>query len=579
MKVLLCTVLAITAMSPLTVSAEYEQDEPAEYSGHEIEEETAWMEEMYPFTGEEMASPSADEAQKIYVEEILLNKDETSAVYGESFQLSASVLPQSASNKKLIWFSDDENIASVDSNGFVKALNPGVTMIHAYSEDGNAAAGCAVTVQFKDVLNPEKYYYEPVYWALRHDVTTGTGSGYFNPNENCTREQIVTFLWRSAGSPKPKKQAAFTDLKKGAWYTDAVSWAAENGITTGLNDGTKRFGVGMTCTREMCVTFLYRAAGSPSYSEQASFTDVRKGSYYEDAVSWAYESRITTGLNDGRSHFGTGVNCSRAMVVSFICRQKTNNVSSYLNRFETKTDASGHSYTVFLRNGEVVKENFKLEQTYYQVDPQSGEIIHRQDLFTDEIYMEGIDISEHNGELDFSAYENGFMIIRIAWGTNADILAKRNMDLCEQLKIPYGVYIYSYAINEEQVEWEADYVLDLIEGRDIRLGVWFDIEDDTYKEKRIANWPNASVISRHCQIFCDRVSAAGWHTGIYTSASWFDEFVKGLSRYDRWIAHWGYNTGAWAVNLNGKCSIHQFTSIPLDRDVIYVDPVLLKNPE
>ena len=213
------------------------------------------------------------------------------------------------------------------------------------------------------------------------------------------------------------------------------------------------------------------------------------------------------------------------------------------------------------------------------MDPQSGEIIHRQDLFTDEIYMEGIDISEHNGELDFSAYENGFMIIRIAWGTNTDVLAKRNMDLCEQLKIPYGVYIYSYAINEEQVEWEADYVLDLIEGRDIRLGVWFDIEDDTYKEKRIADWPNASVVSRHCQIFCDKVSAAGWHTGIYTSASWFDEFVKGLSRYDRWTAHWGYNTGAWAVNLNGKCSIHQFTSIPLDRDVIYVDPVLLKNPE
>ena len=109
--------------------------------------------------------------------------------------------------------------------------------------------------------------------------------------------------------------------------------------------------------------------------------------------------------------------------------------------------------------------------------------------------------------------------------------------------------------------------------------LWFDIENDSYKASRIPGWPNAAVISRHCAIFCDKVAAAGYHTGIYTSYYWFQDYVKGLNRYDKRTAHWGYNDGSWAVNLNGECNIHQFTSIPMDRNVFYTDPNLMSNDD
>lgn len=511
----------------------------------------------------------------VYSESVEISHDELVLVYGRSARLTASITPSNATNKNIVWSSGDESIVKVDQSGKITTVGAGIAMITARAADDNSLANCIVTVQFTDVADTSRYYYEPVYWALRHDITTGYGgNGKFSPDTDCTREQIITYMWRVAGCPEPNQYTSFTDVKKSDWYYKAVSWAAENRITYGLNDGSGKFGVGLPCTREMCVTFLYRAAGSPAVSNKVSFRDVTSDRYYYKAICWAYETEITTGLNDGSNRFGIGLYCSRAMVVSFLYRQFTG-LSVSMDTFEVVKDASGRSYRVYKENGQIVKKNFRLYQTYYQVDPKTGEIIHEQQLFRDDIYFEGIDISEHNGQIDLSQYQNGFVIIRVAWGTNTDVLAKRNMDLCEQLKIPYGVYVYSYAINDEQAESEADYVLDLIKGRDIKLGVWFDIEDDTYKAARISGWPNASVISRHCTIFCDKVAAAGYHTGIYTSQSWFDEFVKGLNRHDRWSAHWGMNDGSFAVNLNGKCSIHQFTSIPLDRNVFYTDPNLM----
>ena len=175
---------------------------------------------------------------------------------------------------------------------------------------------------FRDVTDSNKYFYSPVYWAYGEGITTGTTSTTFSPNDPCTREQIVTFLWRYAGEPEPKKIAKFSDMKKDAYYVKALSWAVENGITTGLNDGTNRFGVGMPCTREMCVTFLWRFAGEP-YSDMYDwyiFNDVNMDKYYTDPVSWAYEKKVTTGLNDGTNRFGVGLTCSRAMIVTFLYR-------------------------------------------------------------------------------------------------------------------------------------------------------------------------------------------------------------------------------------------------------------------
>ena len=166
----------------------------------------------------------------------------------------------------------------------------------------------------------DSYFYDAVYWALDNNITTGTGKGKFSPNASCTREQFVTFLWRYMGEPEPKTQNTFTDVVKGSWYDKAISWAYENDITTGLKDGTNRFGVGQACTREQCVTFLYRAAGEPPVKSYSTFSDVEKGKYYCNAIAWAYENDITTGLKDGTNRFGVGQKCTRGMLVTFLYR-------------------------------------------------------------------------------------------------------------------------------------------------------------------------------------------------------------------------------------------------------------------
>ena len=169
---------------------------------------------------------------------------------------------------------------------------------------------------FKDVP-VDAYYYEAVKWAAEKGITGGIGNGLFAPNQPCTRAQIVTFLWRAAGSPAPKNTGtAFGDVKPGSFYEQAVAWAVENGITGGTGDGM--FSPDATCTRAQSVTFLYRAAGSPAVSGSAEFGDVATNAYYADAVAWAAKNGVTTGIGGGQ--FGSGNDCTRGQIVTFLYR-------------------------------------------------------------------------------------------------------------------------------------------------------------------------------------------------------------------------------------------------------------------
>lgn len=168
---------------------------------------------------------------------------------------------------------------------------------------------------FADVAN-SAYYVDAVEWMLKREVTQGTTETTFSPNLNCTRAQIVTFLWRAAGSPAPKGTVSFADVSAGGYYAKAVAWAVENGITGGTGNGL--FSPDAACTRAQSAAFLYRAAGSPAVNGSAGFSDVAADAYYAQAVAWAKEHGITDGIGGGL--FGSANDCTRAQIAAFLWR-------------------------------------------------------------------------------------------------------------------------------------------------------------------------------------------------------------------------------------------------------------------
>ena len=167
---------------------------------------------------------------------------------------------------------------------------------------------------FYDVPNGA-YFYEAVKWAVDKGITNGLSDTMFGPYESCTRAQIVTFLWRAAGSPEPKTVSSFTDVPASAYYAKAVAWAVENGITNGMTETT--FAPDATCTRGQSVTFLHRALKGTA-SGSANFTDVKPDAFYADAVSWAVKNDVTNGTSN--TTFSPNADCTRAEIVTFLYR-------------------------------------------------------------------------------------------------------------------------------------------------------------------------------------------------------------------------------------------------------------------
>ena len=169
--------------------------------------------------------------------------------------------------------------------------------------------------QFTDIPS-DAFYANAVKWAVENEITTGVGNNRFDPNGQCTRGQVVTFLWRAAGKPTVSANVSFSDVQPGAFYYEAVKWAVANGITTGI--GGNKFAPNDSCTRGQVVTFLHRAENSPSASTVSSFTDVPSDAFYYNAVNWAVENGITSGV--GNNRFAPNDTCTRAQVVTFLYR-------------------------------------------------------------------------------------------------------------------------------------------------------------------------------------------------------------------------------------------------------------------
>ena len=206
---------------------------------------------------------------------------------------------------------DGKDVGAVQSYTFENVKKNHTIEAVFVKMDGSTQSGV-----FTDVP-AGSYYEDAVVWAVDKGITSGTSATTFDPDGICTRAQAVTFLWRAAGSPAAKSGAMpFADVKAGSYYYDAVLWAMENGITKGTSE--TMFSPDATCTRAQIVTFLWRANGSPAVSGNSAFTDVTADAYYAAAVAWAEKNGITGGIGGGL--FGSGSNCTRAQIVTFIYR-------------------------------------------------------------------------------------------------------------------------------------------------------------------------------------------------------------------------------------------------------------------
>lgn len=240
----------------------------------------------------------------------------TSASKGD--RVTLTVKPNSGYELESLVVTDSKGkeleLTKVNDNRYTFTMPAGkVEVTPVFVRVGQASA--VPQAGFSDVPTGA-FFADAVAWAVARGVTNGTTATTFSPYASCTRAQMVTFLWRAAGSPAPKGTAkGFTDISAGAYYYNAVLWAVEQGITSGTTAET--FSPDATCTRAQTVTFLYRSAGSPA-AESAGFSDVDGGAYYANAVAWAVAQGVTNGTT--AATFSPNSNCTRGQIVTFLYR-------------------------------------------------------------------------------------------------------------------------------------------------------------------------------------------------------------------------------------------------------------------
>ncbi len=261
------------------------------------------------------------------VESLRISESFLEIAPGETKSLSVEILPESSANRSISWSSSDREIAVVE-NGQITGVSPGFVKITATC--GRLETVCYVRVLGEDdgLLDPTEenefidvpngaYFSAAVDWAVEKGITAGTDRSHFSPNQVCTRAQAVTFLWRAAGSPKSlNAETKFTDIAEGDYYYDAVIWAAERGITGGVSEN--RFAPNDKCTRAQIVCFMHRMEGMPEVPSVSPFRDVPPSVYYANSVAWAVENGITTGTST--TTFSPHNDCSRGQIVTFLYR-------------------------------------------------------------------------------------------------------------------------------------------------------------------------------------------------------------------------------------------------------------------
>ena len=258
-----------------------------------------------------ISAPSANPVTPSQPENGTVSADKKTAAKGDTVTITVTPDEGYQVDRVTVTDKNGKTIAVKDlGNGRYRFTMPdsAVTITPTFVQAGGSSAKT-----FVDVAE-SAYYAKAVAWAVEHGVTDGTDADHFSPDAPCTRAQIVTFLWRAAGSPDPQRGSTFADVAESAYYAKAVAWATQRGITNGTSADT--FSPDAPCTRAQGITFLWRAQNSPAAGGGARFSDVDAGAYYAGAVAWAVERGVTNGTS--ANAFSPDAPCTRAQIVTFL---------------------------------------------------------------------------------------------------------------------------------------------------------------------------------------------------------------------------------------------------------------------
>ena len=327
------------------------------------------------------------------------------------------------------------------------------------------------------------YYYDSILWAINGGVAKGVGESRFSPEDPCTRGQIVTFLWRAAGCPDPvATENPFTDISPEDYYYNAVLWATQQGITKGVGKG--RFSPESTCTRGQVATFLWRAQGEPASDGYAfTYKDVPAGAYYTDAVAWASEKGITNGV--GKTRFAPEGQCTRGQIVTFLWRVAGRPGTSVLSPYQDvlskydEADADGVKYLCGVLcdlNSDGVQELIMMYRGDFARDYcdaytiQQGEVVPLLEQEYIATLVGGNDssfgVAEMDGERYVYTYARYYDGGHLADGTYAD----------------YLTYVWKlYAMEGAEMSLAQEMVFYLVEHS--RDGAWLPVPGETYATK------------------------------------------------------------------------------------------------
>lgn len=319
-RILALLMAGTIVLSPIGVSAELQEaGKSYEAAGIIPDEETFEFEEdSNHFEEENIAEDSFTYDAAEYEEGIILEEPVVDDLIEEAedpFAEELSSVEESINDEAVsdtIIPSEEASDESSTEESIIEEAPLSIDLDQVGAGNGNLDSA----LLFKDVTNPGDFFYEPIYWAVSQGITTGYSDNTFRPYNNCNRAAVVTFLWRLAGKPDYGISDAFSDMTGNDDFDHAITWASQMGITTGYEDGT--FRPWTTCNRAAIVTFLWRYAGRPIPSQMAAFSDLTGNSDFDQAISWAAENDITTGYDDGT--FRPWNQCLRLAIVTFLYR-------------------------------------------------------------------------------------------------------------------------------------------------------------------------------------------------------------------------------------------------------------------